>query len=90
VQTGRRDENAHEQQHPPDEGDGKEQDGEEAKRADSPEVVRRDLDELSVLSFDEIMQQISLIPQDHRDPSSRPSVAGCVLPAVCPARWVLF
>jgi hypothetical protein len=59
VQTGRRDEDAHEQQHPPDESDGKEQDGEEAKRADSPEVVRGHLDELSVFVFDEIMQQIS-------------------------------
>lgn len=40
MQTGRRDEDAHEQQHPPDESDGKEQDGQEAKCADSPEVVR--------------------------------------------------
>jgi hypothetical protein len=39
VQAGRRNEDAHEQQHPPDEGDGEEQDGEEAKGADSPEVV---------------------------------------------------
>ena len=39
MQTWRRDKDAHEQQHPPDEGDGEEQDGEEAKGADSPEVV---------------------------------------------------
>lgn len=39
MQAGRRNEDAHEQQHPPDEGDGEEQDGEEAKGADSPEVV---------------------------------------------------
>lgn len=40
MQTGRRDEDAHEQQHPPDESDGEEQDGQEAKCANSPEVVR--------------------------------------------------
>lgn len=34
--------------------------------------------------------KVSLIPQDHQDPSSRPSAAGCVLPAVCRARWALF
>ena len=43
MQAGGRNEDAHEQEHPPDEGDGEEEYGEEAKGADSPEVVWRDL-----------------------------------------------
>jgi len=47
VETWRRDEDAHEEQHPPDERDGEEQDGEASGSADSEEVVRRDLDAIS-------------------------------------------
>lgn len=48
MQAGRRDEDAHEQQHPPEESDGKEEHRDEAECADGPEVVRRDLVVLSV------------------------------------------
>jgi hypothetical protein len=43
VQTRRRDEDAHEEQNPPDEVDEEEQYGKVSEEADSPEVVRRDL-----------------------------------------------
>jgi len=51
VQTGRRDEDAHKEQDPPDEVDEEEEDGEVSQEADGPEVVRRDL-RLSVLQRD--------------------------------------
>jgi hypothetical protein len=43
MQAWGRDKDAHEQQHPPDEGDGEEGNGDEAQCADGPEVVGSDL-----------------------------------------------
>lgn len=43
MQAWRRDKDADQQKHPPDESDGEEGDGDEAQRADGPEVVGSDL-----------------------------------------------
>ena len=47
MEVWRRDEDADEEQHPPDEGDGEEGDAEEAECTNGPQVVRRDLDKVS-------------------------------------------
>jgi len=43
VEAWGRDEDADEEQHPPEEGQGEEEDAEKAEGADGPEVVRGDL-----------------------------------------------
>lgn len=47
MHAGRRDEDGDQQQHPPQEGDYEEQDGEVARESHTPKIVRRDLGQFS-------------------------------------------